>query len=140
MTFTKEFIVCKSDDIIKYRGEMHEVLSNADKKIFTDFEKMHTLERLLQLIVDNMIDINQHIIKEKRLEVGDDLQSTFTILADHRVLPKKFATKIAPIVGLRNRIVHRYESLDKRLFVSSLRKNFEDVNKYLRYINQYLQK
>ncbi|NQS99985.1 MAG: DUF86 domain-containing protein, partial [Candidatus Omnitrophica bacterium] len=54
------------------------------------------------------------------------------------ILPEDFATKIAPVVAVRNRIVHGYETLDKKLFIKNLRKNHSDFSKYTKLIEKYL--
>lgn len=113
---------------------------NTDEQILSDSSKLHIAERLVQLIVDNMIDINQHFIRELDLEIPDDLQSSFLILGENRVLPKDFAFKIAPVTGVRNILVHQYEKLDKEMFVRHIRKNFPDFEKYANYIIEYLKK
>lgn len=64
------------------------------------------------------------------LPAPDDIKGTFTILGDNEVLPKEFALKMAPMVGLRNEIVHRYEHVSLKRFVSLLRNNFDDFKKY----------
>lgn len=138
MTFEEKFVVSKLNTVKNYLVELEELLKFTDKEILTDSYKLHTAERLLQLIVDTMIDINQHFIRELKLKLGDDLQGTFYILGENKVLPAEFAQKIAPVVGLRNMIVHRYEKLDKPLFISTLRRNYSDFKKYLKIINDYL--
>jgi len=55
-------------------------------------------------------------------------------------LPEKFAFKIAPVVAVRNRIVHGYESLDQALFIKNLRNNYSDFEKYIKLIEKYLEK
>ena len=45
---------------------------------------------------------------------------------ENNILPANFAQKLAPVVGLRNRIVHRYEELNKELFIKIFRKNLPD--------------
>ena len=55
-------------------------------------------------------------------------------------MPQDFAEKIAPVVAVRNRIVHGYESLDKELFIKNLRKNYSDFKKYIESIENYLEK
>jgi uncharacterized protein YutE (UPF0331/DUF86 family) len=87
-----------------------------------------------------MVDINIHILRGTLLAAPDDLQSTFLALADQAVLPREFAEKIAPMVGLRNRIVHRYESLQRKTFIDSLKKNFADFSQYFSFIETYIEK
>ena len=140
MTFQRAFVTKKLEQISGYLKEIKNLLESSDKEILVDSGKLHIAERLLQLTVDTMIDINQHLIGELNLKVSDDLQGTFYILGENKILPDDFTQKIAPVVGLRNRIVHRYEELDKELFIRTFRKDFSDFEEYLKLINQYLEK
>lgn len=138
MTFEKAFILQKLEEISGYLKEVKDLFKFSNKEVLADSGKLHIAERLLQLIVDIMIDINQHFIKELNLKISEDFQSTFYILGENKILPMDFAQKIAPVVGLRNRIVHRYDTLDKHLFIATFRKNQPDFKTYLKLINDYL--
>jgi len=141
MTFEQAFIYKKIEDIERYLKEVKDLFKFSDKNILSDFIKSHAQERLFQLIVDAIIDINQHIIKELELtKEPEDPQSAFYTLGENKILPEKFAFKIAPIVAVRNRIVHGYESLDKNLFAKNLRENYPDFGKYIKFITEYLNK
>jgi uncharacterized protein YutE (UPF0331/DUF86 family) len=140
MVFEKAFIFQKLEEISGYLEELKDLLKFSDKRIINNSGKLHIAERLLQLIVDTMIDINQHFIRELKLKISEDFQGTFYILGDNNILPKSFAQKIASVVGLRNRIVHRYDTLDKPLFIKTLRENYSDFEKYMRLISKYLKR
>lgn len=140
MTFDKNFVVQKIDIFFGYLMELEELLKFSNEEILKDSGKIHIAERLLQLIVDNIIDINQHFIKELNLKISDDFQGTFYILGENKIIPEEFASKIAPVVGLRNRVVHQYEKVDKKLFIAKLRDNFSDFKVYIKFINEYLVK
>ena len=130
--FDKELVEKKINQVVEYLAELEPIVTKmSNDEIKKDYFKYHTAERLLQLIVDTILDINIHFIKEKKLVVPDDLQSTFITLADNNLLSKDFAIKIAPVVGLRNRIVHKYDSLDKNTFIEKLKNNFNDFKEYL---------
>ncbi|MBI2514608.1 DUF86 domain-containing protein [Candidatus Wolfebacteria bacterium] len=140
MTFSKSFILEKLIEVEKYETELENFLEFSDAEILNDSGKMHIAERLLQLIVDIMIDANQHLIKELKLEAAEDFQSTFYILGRSGVLSSDFAARIAPVVGLRNRVVHGYETLNKELFIKSLRENRKDFKHYVKALHEYLEK
>ena len=131
MTFEQAFVEKKLSNLNGYLEELDDFFCDSDKEILSDSGKVHIAERLLQLIVDTMVDINQHFIKELHFPLSEDFQSTFIILGEHEILPKDFSARLAPIVGLRNRVVHRYENLDKELFLSLLRKNKDDFRVYV---------
>jgi uncharacterized protein YutE (UPF0331/DUF86 family) len=139
MTLEQAFINKKIEDIEGYLTKVKDLLKFSDKKILSDYIKFHAEERLFQLIVDAIIDINQHIIKETDLsKEPEDPQGVFYILGENNILPGKFAFKIAPVIAVRNRIVHGYETLDQNLFTKNLRENYTDFEKYLKYIEKYL--
>lgn len=137
MTFEQAFVVKKLTELKGYIDELQDFLHASDDEILCDSGKIHIAERLLQLIVDTMIDVNQHYIKELRLPVAEDYQSTFRVLGSHNILPNDFAEKLAPVVGLRNIVVHRYEQIDKARFIQLLRKNSDD---FLRYCDEIIKK
>lgn len=138
MSFNKIFIFEKIKFISEYVEELKELLQFSNKEILENSGRLHIAERLIQLIVDTMLDVNQHFIKELNLKEMEDFQSTFTILGDNKILSKNFANKIAPVVGVRNRLVHRYEKIDRRLFVKNVRNNYADFEKYMKLIKNYL--
>lgn len=141
MTFFSIFVYQKLQAMREHIMELNNLLKEvSDKEFFADSGKLHIAERLVQLIVDGMIDINQHFIRELKLKISDDLQGTFMIMGENNILPGEFAEKIAPVVGVRNILVHQYEKLDKKMFLRNLRKHFSDFKKYQQYIGSYLKK
>lgn len=129
----------KLEQIVEYLDELVPLAEkNSLEELLADSYKYHTAERLFQLIVDTMTDVNIHLIKEGNFHVPDDFQSSFYTLAEHQILPSKFAQKIAPVVGVRNRLVHRYESLGRRQFIEELKKEYQDFQRYLALIRAYV--
>jgi len=140
MVFDKTFIDEKIRRTRSYLEEIKPLLKFSIKEILNDFTKLRTLERNFQLIVDEIIDINQHFIKELNLEISDDLEGTFHILGENKILPEDFVLKVAPVVGLRNRLVHRYDKLDPKIFIESFQKDYSDFEQYLKFISDYSEK
>ncbi|MCX6719029.1 MAG: DUF86 domain-containing protein [Candidatus Taylorbacteria bacterium] len=135
----ENFLNKKLQLLTGYIDEMEPIITGFSlKELKDDSLKYHTTERLFQLIVDIMIDINIYIIRQGDFGPPDDLQSTFKTLGEHAVLNRDFAEKIAPIVGARNMIVHRYDKLDMDLFLRNLKENFSDFKKYMVQIYAYL--
>lgn len=110
--------------------ELEPITALDERTIRTESRNYHTAERLFQLLVDEMIDINMHLIRVHTLPPPDDLQSTFAVLGKAGLLSEGFVLKISPIVGLRNAIVHRYEHVDLERFVHELKRNFNDFKTY----------
>ncbi len=133
----KTFIETKLSYIQTYYQELEAVLCYSDEEIKADILKLRALERIIQLIVDEITDINSHIIRYTPLQVPEDFQSAFLILAENNILPDEFARRIASVVGLRNRLVHRYEKVDLGILLNTIRKSRGDFKEYVRHILKY---
>ena len=136
----KDLVFSKMHSISGYYGEIEPIIKEEARKIIDNNLKLHTVERLFQLIVDSAIDINTHIITESGFYVPDDYQSTFSSLGENNVLPMDFALKIAPSVGLRNLIVHKYGKVAIKRMVDDVKNEIMDYLEYLKHINKFLEK
>lgn len=136
----KLLIEGKFKNLQEYLIEVEEILKADDAAIVSDFRSLKALERNFQLAVDEVLDVNVHFIRELNLKTADDFQSTFAILAESMILPLDFANRIAPVVGLRNVLVHRYEKIDKGFFIRQVRKEYQDFVEYIRHISNHLNK
>lgn len=136
----KELIKNKMADIEKYLKELDPILKSGSRIIIDDNLRLHTVERLFQLIVDTAVDINTHIIMASDFNVPDDSYSTFVALGENKILPMDFAIRIAPSVGLRNLIVHKYGNVDLKKMVDDVINEIGDYVEYLRTINSFLEK
>lgn len=136
----KELIKNKMADIEKYLKELDPVLKSGARIIIEDNLRLHTVERLFQLIIDTAVDINMHIIMASDFNVPDDSYSTFVVLGENKILPMDFAFNIAPSVGLRNLIVHKYGNVDLKKMVDDVINEIGDYVEYLRMINSFLER
>jgi len=136
----KNLVVDKMEIIKGYLKELYPLLDLPDKEILDDNLKLHSVERLFQLIVDEAIDINTYIISQKKFNVPSDYEGTFSILGQNKVLDITFALKIAPSVGLRNGIVHNYEKISASRMIDLIKNNIADYAEYLRQITAFLEK
>lgn len=135
-----QFIDKKLEVILKYRDELEGVFAFSDPEIKKDNLKLHTIERLIQLIADEMVDVNGYLIRKFKFPVPDNFQSTFYVLADNNILDNGFAQKLAPIVGLRNRLVHRYEEVNFDLLIRVAKDGRSDFKDYVKYISEFITK
>jgi len=136
----QDIIEAKLTDIQRYFGELAPILNFSSSEILDDPLKIHTIERLFQLIVDTALDINTHIIIESSFAIPDDYQNTFVVLGEHAILPMSFVNRIAPSVGLRNMIVHRYGHVDLKRMVDDIQHEIGDYREYTGFILDFLKK
>ena len=136
----KDLVINKMADTQKYLEELMPILRHDSREIIDDNLKLRSVERLFQLIVDTTIDINMYIITESDVSVPDDYQSTFMVMGEHNILPMDFAQAIAPSVGLRNLIVHKYGKVDIGRMIDDVKNNIGQYKDYLRHISEFAKK
>lgn len=97
------------------------------------------IERLFQLIADAAIDINTHIITQGNLEPSDDYEGTFHILGKHNIIPLELAEKISGSVGLRNRMVHGYEKVQRKIILDDISNGIERYPEYMKHVRKFIE-
>lgn len=108
-------------------------------QVAKDFAVHAVIERLIERVVNEAIDINQHIISQsEKAKLPFNFKKSFELLTDLNVYPKEFADKIARSVGLRNILVHQYSDLNEQIFYTSIKDCLADYEKYCEYILEFI--
>lgn len=110
-------------------------------EVIKNYEKHKVIERIIEIVVNEAVDINQHVI----VELGEgklpfDYKESFLLLGDLGILPKEFSQEISKSVGLRNILVHQYRTLDEKIFYHSIKDCLSQYTNYCRYILEFLKK
>lgn len=105
-----------------------------------NYELRSAIERNLELALESMLDIGEIIISEKGFEKPEDYKSVMLILGKEGVLPKVFAKKLVPAVGVRNILVHMYTEVDVKKICEFLRGNLGDFDEFAKHVANYLKK
>ncbi len=130
----KIVLISKDFEEIKRLSEMSysDFISNPINEVLA--------ERYLERVIGRMIDINYHLITEMGMPPPPDYFQSFTELSKLKVYPQKFGREIAKCAGLRNRIVHEYNSIDAKKIHEGLKFAKEEIPKYLNYVNDLVKR
>ena len=131
-----EELKTKLERLTKYLLEIGMILKFADKEIQDDPQKLRSIERVYQLIVDEAIDINVLFLSGEYQYVLDTYRASFEELSKRGVLSEELTTKISGSVKLRNDIVHEYEFLQKNEMIKGIRKFVALFAEYVKLISQ----
>ena len=88
-------------------------------------------ERQLQVAIQAVIDIGNHVLADRDLGTAKDYKDIFRILSKNRVLSRGLAGRLASMTGLRNVLVHDYLEIDLKVVFSILRKDLEDFEEFI---------
>lgn len=97
-------------------------------------------ERNLEVSIEAMLDVGNHIIASLGLGKPEDYYDIFKLLGEKGVINKEFAIKIAPLAGLRNVIVHDYLEIDYKLFLQNIKDHLFDFELFSKEILLFTKK
>ena len=137
---SQNIVQSQLSELSGYLKELEDVLQCPVVDIVKNNLKLHAVERLFQITVDTALHLNSHIISESGFNTPEDYHSTFIILGEQNIIPLDFARKIAPSVGLRNMVVHKYGEIDLKQMIEYIKNGISDYVDYVGHITLYLEK
>ncbi len=115
-------------------------LKQLSKEKFTANPEIFKLaERCLEINIQALLDICHHIIAANNLIRPRDNKDVFEIIAAQKIIPRNFAKRIEPMVGLRNILVHEYIKINPKQIYQHL-KRLEDFRTFQKHIIAFLKK
>ena len=136
----KEILRRKLALIIENLKALEPIGNMTREEYIGDFYKRKATERLLQELIEAAVDINTHIIVQTGNTVPDDYYESFILVGNLKIIPARLAEKLAPSAGLRNRLVHEYDSLDHAVVLNAVRTAEELYPEYVKDIEGYIKK
>ncbi len=103
-----------------------------------DLYKRKAAERLMQELIEAAIDINTHIIVHIGNAPPEDYYESFIKLGELRVISKNLAEKLAPSAGLRNRLVHEYDTIEDPIVLAAIETAEVLYPEYIKEIEGYI--
>lgn len=124
--------------LVGYADELSSLVGGGPGFLPGNIER-RAIERLVQLLVEVATDINGIIAVSRGLRPPATARESFVNARDAGVLDARLAERfIASYVGLRNRIVHDYDTLDVGLTVRAAVRLFQDAAEYGRAVRRFL--
>lgn len=103
-----------------------------------DHKTRYAVERVMQLIVDLALDVNNILLAHRGRPPASDYFNSFIDLAECGILTPEFALEIAPSTGLRNRLVHEYEVIKDSIVYDSVDLMVEMYSRYIVLVNELI--
>lgn len=137
----KDFIIRKVQLIEEDLNKLQPFSDKTIQQIAQSSVEQAAVERYLERIITRAIDINNHMIAELGdvNDVAKTYRETFIKLAKLKVYSEDFAKQIAPSAGLRNALVHEYDTIDYELVEKSIKQAIVEFNQYSGYIMNFIE-
>jgi uncharacterized protein YutE (UPF0331/DUF86 family) len=109
-----------------------------EDEFYSDFRNIESAKHLLQVSIEAMIDIANHIIARKKLDRPESYSHSFKILNERGIISDDKLENLMIMAKFRNRVVHIYNNLDPKEIYRILNQNLADFGFYLEEIRLYL--
>jgi len=96
------------------------------------------VERNIQVAIQCMLDIGNHIIAEDEFRPPEDNEDILEILSSAKIISRDFFQKIKGIGGFRNILVHNYLDIDSEKVYGYLEGDIDDFEQFAKFIIDYL--
>lgn len=140
MTLNKEIIDSRIEKIRVNLVDLKNIAKLSEKEFLRDSIKKGAAERCLQISIEAMLDIGNHIIAEKGFEQPMEYRDIFIILGKRGVFNNAFIEKLVEMAGLRNRLVHVYMDVDPKQIYQFIVKDLSDLEEFIKQILIYCDK
>ncbi|HHU33471.1 MAG: type VII toxin-antitoxin system HepT family RNase toxin [Zhaonellaceae bacterium] len=132
--FDKEKIRSKIQ-IIEDNMAKLSVLSKYSYEFFkSDFRNVEAAKHLLQVNIEVMIDIANHIIARNRWKTPETSAASLRLLAQHDYFGEEKLKTFEQMVKFRNRIVHLYYDVDDKEIYDILKNKLDDFKYFIKSI------
>jgi len=125
--------------LLKHLKELEPLTTLSLEEYKADLLKRHAAERIVELIVEYATDLNQIVLEGLDQPPAQTYYDTFRELGRLGILPLSLMPRLASATGLRNRLVHRYESINDETVYYSLQPLLRNYREYAGLIEGYLQ-
>ena len=133
-------IIRRKLETIALRLKQLEPIAQLDEQDYLAEDIWHRkgTERLLHEVIEAAVDINAHLLVQSGRAAPDSMFESFVELGNAKVLSKELAETLAPSAGLRNRLVHEYETIDEALVHRAVRDALQDYPRYVAAIEAFI--
>ncbi|NMM64244.1 DUF86 domain-containing protein [Clostridium sp. P21] len=108
-------------------------LQNISRDIFIeDFRNVDSAKYLLQVTIEAILDISNHIIARNRWGKPETNKESFEILASKDIIEKKYIDVYFFMAKFRNRIVHMYFDVSDEMIYDITQNNLEDFEAFIK--------
>ena len=136
--FDRDKILSKLS-LIMENMKMLQYLKRLSLEVFIqDFRNVESAKHLLQVSIEAMIDIANHIISRGRLGHPKSYAESFGILHAEGILAPELVESYSVMVKFRNRVVHLYQKVDPDQIYVILQNKLEDFMAFSEEIRLFL--
>ena len=126
----KKRILSKIDELNSYLDEIEKIKPSTFGEYKNSIEKKRANERLLQILIETIIDICNILVSGLKLGLPSDEDEVIKKLEKKKIISKEMSEILKDMKGFRNILVHKYGAVDDELVFEMLSERLNDFNKF----------
>jgi uncharacterized protein YutE (UPF0331/DUF86 family) len=131
MSLDKIKINARFEDIQKAIERFSE-FTKIDKNSFLSNEDfIHIARSHFLIAAEASINICYHIAAKQLKRTPTEYSSCFELLQRHKLISEELALYLIKLIGLRNKMVHRYEEIDYGFIYDNFKEIIENLKKLI---------
>jgi len=121
-----------------YLKILEEIKKYSFEEFISDPEHFGSAERFLQLSIEIVNDIGNHIVADEDLGTVNWQSDIPEILNKKKIVSDNLKLKWIKIIGFRNILVHDYLEIDRKIVYDVLQNNLSDIYELRKEFSQFL--
>jgi uncharacterized protein YutE (UPF0331/DUF86 family) len=114
----------------EYVGLLRILRSRPQQDFIKDPFVIGNVERYLQLAIQVVLDICNHIVADERLGLVEEYRDAIRLMSQGGYLDPDLTNRLTPLAGLRNILVHDYLDVDRGKLHALLQDCLEDFEQF----------
>ena len=123
-------ILRKLSELDEYYGQIKEYDKVTVAQYSTDWKMQRIIERTLQMMIENCVDIAGHIIADKGYRVPKSYSDAFKVLNEKYIVNDNLFNSLNKMAKFRNVVVHHYDGVNAEIVVGILKRDLNDFKSY----------
>ncbi len=121
-----------------YVKQLRTIQKGGKKKVCKSPILFAAMERYLQLAVETVLHVGNHIIAGMNLRKPSTYEQIMQILSEEKVITKKTLSSARPIASVRNLLVHDYSEVNREKLFDVARKTLPSMEEVARAYRKFL--
>jgi uncharacterized protein YutE (UPF0331/DUF86 family) len=113
-----------------YLHRLEALRSNGKEKFLSEDILEAATERNLQLAIDTLLNLGNHIVAIRGLRLPEEYADIFRILAEEKILNSDLVPRYVEMAKFRDKLVHFYEEIDKEQVWKILENDLGDISAF----------
>ena len=122
-------------------GRAAELAQGPREEFLSDTLRIRTAERLIQLSIQGLLDISNHLIAGAGFRAPVSHADSFEVLVKNEILPEDFLPSLQQLAQYRNRLVHLYWDIEpETMYDDILQNRLEEFDRFVQCVLDYMER